>query len=343
MANHTAEKVRLIDVAEEASVSVSTASMALANRPEIHEDTRKRVVEAQKRLGYTPLRKRKSKHTSEKPVKRLGYLLVGGNLSDEALSITAHKLQAITAQKNIRLEIKAIEDTHDEELVVATALDFVEDLDGLVMSNRVDRNLIHSIQNSGKPFIITGSYEEMSNIDLDINVWSIDSDIIAMGHFAASHLIGEGHERIAFVCEELPRGQLNYRWLLGAKAAMEDHHLEINPDYIQTAGSPFAGGEPAAEKLVKMNAPPTGYIVPDIRVAAQFITAMKLRGVSVDASSLVLHGDKELARRYQVERYPRIEINDAIFLLAIEKLVEICHLRDAHSYKMLLPFRAFNF
>ncbi len=338
-------KIKLSDVAQAAKVSVSTASLALANRPEIREDTRQRVIDAKKQLGYKPLRKRTSATSStnaNKPLARLGYLLVGGRLSDEAFSITAHKLQDITTNKNIRLEINAIEDSDNPDHVIAKALHFAQDLDGLILSHKISRELIHSIIRTKKPFIIIGSYKELSNDDLDMNVQSIDSDTIAMGHLAASFLIKEGHKKIAFVCEELPQGQLNYRWLLGTKAALEDHHMQMEADCIQIAGKVFTGGEPAAEAFSTMKDPPTGFVVPDIRVAAQFMVAMKLRGIEIDPKSLVLHGCEELAKRYQVEDYPRIETNNDIHQLTIEKLIENCKNPDSYSYKMLLPFGTFN-
>ena len=50
------KRVTIIDVAKEAGVSRQTVSRAVNNRGEIRAETRERVLEAVKRLGYRPNR-----------------------------------------------------------------------------------------------------------------------------------------------------------------------------------------------------------------------------------------------------------------------------------------------
>ncbi len=339
------KKVKLIDVAKTANVSVATASLALANRPEISHATRQRVHQAKDDLGYKPLRvhvldkKEKGKVKNKSNVKRFGYILVNSQLSDDAFSIEIHKLQDVASKMDIRLEVAAIEDTGSDDTFIKNVLNIATGLDGLILSNDISRDLIRRVYETGTPFIVIGSYEEISSEDLDIPVCSIDSDTIAMGHLAASHLIKAGHTKIAFICETLPKGQLNYRWLLGVKAALDDANIPVNPEYIQVADHLFAGGEPAAKAFSEMKEPPTAFIIPDIRVAGQFVVAMKLRGIEVDPKSFIIYGDKELTKRYQVENYPRIELNELTYQVALEKLDEICKHTHSYLHKVLLPFK----
>lgn len=66
---------------------------------------------------------------------------------------------------------------------------------------------------------------------------------------------------------------------------------------------------------------------------------MKLRGLKVDPKSFIIHGDKGLTKRYQVENYPRIELNELIYQVALEKLDEICKHQHSYLHKLLLPFK----
>ncbi|MDN5307259.1 MAG: LacI family transcriptional regulator, partial [Eubacteriaceae bacterium] len=47
-------KVKIVDVAREANVSVATVSRVVNNIPLVNEETRERVLEAIKKTGYKP-------------------------------------------------------------------------------------------------------------------------------------------------------------------------------------------------------------------------------------------------------------------------------------------------
>jgi len=47
-------KVKIVDVAKEANVSVATVSRVVNNIPLVNEETRERVLAAIKRTGYKP-------------------------------------------------------------------------------------------------------------------------------------------------------------------------------------------------------------------------------------------------------------------------------------------------
>ena len=50
----TTEKIRIKDVAELAGVSVGTVDRVLHNRPNVSEDSRKKVEKALKEMDYRP-------------------------------------------------------------------------------------------------------------------------------------------------------------------------------------------------------------------------------------------------------------------------------------------------
>ena len=47
-------KVKIVDVAKEANVSVATVSRVVNNIPLVNEETRERVLKAIKKTGYKP-------------------------------------------------------------------------------------------------------------------------------------------------------------------------------------------------------------------------------------------------------------------------------------------------
>ena len=60
------KRVTLTDVAKEAGVALSTASLAINDKPRIADETKKKVIEAAKTLGYICPKLLKSEKHMEK-------------------------------------------------------------------------------------------------------------------------------------------------------------------------------------------------------------------------------------------------------------------------------------
>jgi LacI family transcriptional regulator len=341
------KKIRLVDIAAMAKVSVPTASLALANSPEINADTCKRVQMISKKLGYLRPGERHrwlEQKIPEQKSLRFGFLLVGRRLNDEVMTSMLHAMSIEASSLKIRLELKAIEDITSSEALKDQVVDFVRELDGVIVEGLVDSLLLNLIETSHIPYVVVGNMITQPGEIPPIAGHFVDWNVQAMGQLAAGRLLACGHQRIGFFCEKIFRGLWNYRWLMG----YHDAHWEagISPDksLVHISEEILVGGKPAADYFCSLENPPTAYICPDIRVAASFIDQMNRYGIRISPETLFLGGLPEIAPKYHMEAYPLIgQEVDKIGKIAIEYLLQL-HENPGMSPRFLqIPFITQNF
>lgn len=333
-------KVRLRDIAEKAEISISAVSMALADHPGIGEQTKRRVRQLSREMGYRSTRVRaESGNGAEKDVYRFGFLLLGARLEDEVVSGCLHGLTTSAATSGDRIEITAIEDASDPHLVARRALEYAKDLDGLLLMGMVGRELLTRLEESNIPSIVLGhAMVDPGPLKLN-NTLVITSDEIAMGLLAAARLIECGHTRIGFLCEHLIKGLAHSHWLAGYAWAHAAAKLPTDPALAHTSGG-SAAAEQAAVAFTQLDAPPTAFVVPDARVAARFLQAMGKRGCKVPDTNIVIGSQVHLVKRYHIEYYPLIlEDLDQLAGVAVRELRLLCQQGPRPRLsELLVPF-----
>lgn len=340
-------KVRLKDIAEQANVSISTVSMSLGNHPNIRRETRERVQALSDKLGYA----RKS-NAGRQPAAgvapnpqtlRFGYLLVGNNLKDEAKMVFVQALTFCASDLGFRFEMAGIERNQDPQEAVDRALSFAQQLDGLVLSGLVSPELLARLQELDIPFVLIGHLTEEQELALPDNCELIAFDCGAMGKIAAEYLFNRGHQKIGFISEVAPKGMTHDRWLDGYQLACLRHNSTQDPKWVHIAGKAFVGGEPAAEAMSRLKDPPTAYIIPDVRTAAFFISAMRERGLEVPLDSLVLGGEREVARLYRLDSCPMLSVDmDNLARVGLSRLRELCNHAKNYACNITVPIVMHN-
>ena len=336
----TKPKVRLRDIAEKAEISISAVSMALADHPGIGEQTKQRVRQLSREMGYRGTRVRpESGNGSEKQTYRFGFLLLGARLEDEVVSGCLHGLTTSAATSGDRIEITAIEDASDPHQVARRALEYAKDLDGLLLMGMVGRELLTRLEESNVPSVVLGhAMVDPGPLKLK-NTLVITSDEIAMGLLAAAKLIERGHTRIGFLCEHLIKGLAHSHWLAGYAWAHAAAKLPTEPALAHTSGG-SAAAEHAAEAFARLDAPPTAFVVPDARVAARFLEAMARRGCKVRDTDIVIGSQVHLVKRYHIEQYPLIlEDLNQLAGVAVRELRLLCQQGPRPRLsELLVPF-----
>jgi DNA-binding LacI/PurR family transcriptional regulator len=272
---------RLEDVAAEVGVSTASVSLVLRGAAGPSAATRERVLAAAARLGYRPdraaslLARRRSRLIGVMMDVRSSY---HGELVEDVHVAAEHHgydlvLSTVTRTRDEQRAVETLLDSRCEALVLLGPESSAEWLTAL------DRQL---------PVVIVGSPTPSAGVDV---VRASDDE--GMGA-AVDHLVGLGHQDIAFVDGGPGRVAAGRR--RGYAAAMRrhglaDHSLVIPGDHTEEAGTR------AAPAVTGGARPSTAVVSFNDRVAIGLLDALTRAGVTVPGDvSIVGYDDSPLSR-----------------------------------------------
>ncbi len=281
------------DVAREAGVSIATVSYVLNNTKHVSEETRRKVLEAARRLGYRPsniargLRARRS-HT-------LGYSwhpMPGGQIN-VILDTFLESMAAAAARRDYHILAYPTSTLSDEVSFYQEVLE-AERVDAFVLSNtNYDDPRIRFLMEAGVPFVAFGR----ANPDWDFP-W-VDVDGAAGMRKAVAHLVALGHQRIAFIA--WPEGSLSgEERLRGYREGMAAAGLSLRDEWIVRGEASHDVGCQAARKLMALppSLRPTAIIAVMDLMAVGAINALLDQGIRVGQDVAVVGFDDIPLARY---------------------------------------------
>lgn len=333
------KKVGLKQIAQAAGVSLSSVSMALADHPDMNEKTKLRIRQISRQMGYR--RPRKSADQQKKKVIRFGFVLLGSELEDEVHLGLFNALAAAAHGAGVRLEVRAMPDLNSPQAVIDDIFTFAAHLDGLVLSGYVDGPLLAELANAGIAHVSIGhTMVDVASIESSC-CQVVTCDEVAMAMLATRSLINSGHQRIAFVCERIPRGLWNERWLRGYHAVLIEQGIKLDPNLVQITGKIYTGAKPAIDRLMELHEKPTAYICPDIRIAASLVKALADHGVTLPPTDMILSGHERLLAHHRMQDWPWIGFDlTTIVAVAIRQLRHLHTEPMPCSSEVYIPFLA---
>jgi DNA-binding LacI/PurR family transcriptional regulator len=241
-----ANSVTLQDVAKLAGVSIGTASQALNNRPSVAQDTRMRVVDAARTLGY-PL-KETDNSSSENPMSIIGLLTkhdYGFPFEVNAFySYIQAGVESECRRHNLSLMFSNIEVDPANHPVVWPSMITEQRIDGLILAGTFIENTIGLLgQRVDIPIVLVDSYAP--NLSFDSIV--IENTIGAIT--AIDHLLAQGHAHIGVIgwAKNSPPS-VNERFM-GYNRALEAHNISTR--YVEESGLNREEGYNAATRLLQ--------------------------------------------------------------------------------------------
>lgn len=274
------------DIAKEAGVSVSTVSRVLNNSGYCSSETRMKVERAA--VDYYPniiaqeMVKGSSKvigvmvsHTAEYFFQNPFYSEVLLGICD-ALKEKQYRLLLLMNEKKVDL----------------VKLFYHRQIEGLLlMSAKMDDNMLEYLQEKKLRFVLIGDYHECS-----LPIVKVDIDNEKYAYEAVSYLVGIGHKRIGYISGPLSNGAC-YTRMQGYRKALEDCGIQVKEEYIQICDS---GTERealnAAKKLLYMPERVTAVFGFNDTVAISVYKAAEDLGLSVPEDiSVVGFDDSKIA------------------------------------------------
>lgn len=243
--------ITLRTVAERAGVSAMTVSNVINGRGKVSIQTRARVKEAIRLIGYVP--NIAARRLAGVARTRLGlvYSDIRSPFLSEVLLTTLASATAIGAQVVAR-EGRLPNREHAEQLVMELIDAGAE---GLLLVPPYAELLAESdyFRRLGVPAVAIAGAAPLAGMQ----TVRIDNRLAA--DQLTSHLIQRGHRRIAFIAGPLDHGDSQAR-LLGFQDAMDRHGLRAKPAFIRSGRFSFQSGCEAAEALLALRTRPTAVL-----------------------------------------------------------------------------------
>jgi LacI family transcriptional regulator len=245
--NHTTtQPVTLVDVARQAGVSRSTVSLVLRNSPLVAEETRQRVLTAIQELGYiynrgaARLRSQRS-HT------------IGLVITDIANPFFAELTIGVEATLEQQGYVALLANTSDTATKQARFLATIQEhqADGLLLcpARGTSVKAIKELSTHLPTALFTRSLPRLV-------VDYVGADNENGAEMAVTHLIGLGHQRIAFVGGPRDSSARRER-LRGYRNGLVRHDLAVDKSLLVTTDVTRADGHRAILPLLDLVDPPT--------------------------------------------------------------------------------------
>lgn len=319
----TTPRVRIMDVATLAGVSIGTVSNTLNHPDRVTPATRDRVLAAIGELGFVP--NQQARVLTGARNNTIGLVVV--DLLSPFFMEIAHAVERAASKAGYVVIFCNSENERDREA----------DLLHLLTAQRVVGVLLTPAGGStpgdedrqGTPLVLI-DFEDPAH------PCSVRVDHVEGGRLAAQHLIGLGHRRLAFV-GGLPDLRQFAQRVEGIKAAMADAGLDpAELVEVRADGIGVESGEVSAGRLLEGPAPATGVCCGNDMLAFGVYRGLTRAGVRVPEDvALVGYDDVEFAANWIVPltsiRQPTREMGR----LAAELLLE--HAADAgHVHRRLV-------
>ncbi|CAL9468445.1 Catabolite control protein A [Streptomyces sp. enrichment culture] len=263
---------RITDVARRAGVSPSTVSYALSGKRPISAETRRRVEEAARELGYRPQQGPPGYGTSK--VLAVAAPLRGGVHLPALMRLTQSVVTAARAHGHDVLLL-----THEEGLArcgTTAPADAVLVTDISLHDPRLP--LLRSLR---RPVVLIGLPADAHGLTC------VDLDYRAAGEVCAEHLARLGHRAVALAGpppEACLRGTASARRLVeGFTAAADRHRLASSVHPAERSEAPTL-----ADRVLRARPAPTAVVVQNDALLVPLLTAFRQRGVRVPEDLSVL-------------------------------------------------------
>lgn len=268
--NKKRQNVTIIDVARDCGVSYSTVSRVLNGYEHVKDSTRQRVLESAKKLDYVANLQARSLAGGKTQVIGLlvpsldnGYLAEIVRGADDELFRSDYNMMLYTTHRYQGKEseyVKSIYSGLTDGLLLLVPLTTTSYLDALQAQN-FPYVLIDQSDDTGK-----------SNI--------VDSTNWQGAYDATSYLIKLGHRRIAHIAGLQGLSSASER-LNGYQAALTDHDIPINPEYILQGNFNHEFGYKHAKTSIKMSNRPTAIFAANDLTAIGAMEAIREHQLSI--------------------------------------------------------------
>lgn len=269
------EAVTIKDIARALGLSTSTVSRALRDSHEISPETKKLVLEYAQKLNYHPnpialsLKERRSR--------TIGVIVC--EIANSYFSQVINGVESIAYQHGYNVIISQSRESFDREMLNLQYLTS-RSIDGLIISvsaETKDFSYFRELHQKGMPIVF------FDRIVDEIETHKVIVDNFKGAYDATLHLINNGYERIATVCNA-PELSIAKERLSGYKAAISEHGMEVHESmikYCNHGGMLLDEVETAVDELLGLPQRPDAIVASADKLTTGCLRSLKARGLKV--------------------------------------------------------------
>ena len=244
------------ELAEHLDISIGTVSRALNGKPDVNEETRRRVLEAAEKLGYVANQAGRSLRKGATGI--IGFMMQTGHditgQGDTFFMRVFDGMQTVLARHKLDLValLCSSEEDPDAYLKRIVARGFA---DGIILSaTRYQDPRFELLHKTKIPFITLGRSQT------DVGQPWYDLDFEGMAEDAIERLVARGHKRIAI---SRPHGDINLGHVFEnhCRVVLARHGLELDPANVYRSDPNETGGYHVAQQVMKSRDRPSAIIL----------------------------------------------------------------------------------
>lgn len=191
-----ARRITLEEIARESGVSLATVSLVLRDKPGVNAETRRRVLETARDLGYR--KKRSTEQASQKDIQQIGVVMKARAddipQSNPFYSPVLAGIEFVCRKQHINLLYATVPVDAENHVAELPRILQEQAMDGmLLVGTFVDTTLAQIIHHDAQPIVLVDAYIAENGYD------SVITDNFAGAYQAVSYLIDKGHRDIGLV------------------------------------------------------------------------------------------------------------------------------------------------
>lgn len=276
--------VTIIDIAEQAGVSVATVSRVLNGKPDVREATAQAVRRTIERLNYSPnaaargLVHRKS---------QLIAMMVPDIGSPSFPELARGIMDAVKAHG---YSVMLFDTNHDEMVRETVQLLQSKQVDGAILSfDSATREELVSLRDVQLPIV------QMYRKTPEITGPTVSIDNVQSGYRATRYLIERGHTEIGHITTGT-QTQSGYERLHGYRKALEEACIDYRPELVQTGSHSYTSGVESMDRLLALAVRPTAVFCTHDLMAAGAYRSIHEHGLAIPEDvSVVGHDNIDLS------------------------------------------------
>lgn len=321
------------DIATAAKVSQSTVSRVLNDAPTqvpIAAETRERVLTAARKLGYRP-------NPLARGLRGAPTMLLGAVVRDITDPFFAGAIEALSVEAMARGYNVVLGHAHGraDEAIALTAVLETRHCDAIVLLGDMQDQprLLADLADSIVP--VVGLWQGSSPLEVS----TVDVDNRAGTRAGLDHLVGLGHERIAFIVAR-PLGDIREREA-AFMTFMSERSLAVPEAYVRHVQNSPSGGEDATRALLALDVPPTAIMTSTDTLAVGVLHAAHLLGRAVPQELSVVGFDDILLASHTVPALTTLRMpTAAIVAEGVQRAIDLVRdprLRREPSVSVVKP------
>ncbi|MBF0748812.1 LacI family DNA-binding transcriptional regulator [Mammaliicoccus lentus] len=306
-------KISIYDVAKLANVSQSTVSRVLNNYPYIKPETKQKVLNAIKELGFSP--NEIARGLANNKTNTIGLIIE--NISNSFYSETAHII--LREARKYNYEVIIIDSESDKENFKKSIDSLMaKRVDGIIVaSTRMTNDIIVNLIDKNFPIITYNRriYKDSYNSHVVL-------DNFLGANMAIEHLVKLNHKRIAYISGPL-RYSTFYDRLQGFLSSINTYNLEVDEEIMYMDKLEYKKVYDFAKKLMNSNNPPTAYFSSTDNMALAVMEAAVSEGLKIPEDiSVIGCDDIDISGNSFIQLTTIAQQKERMATLTIEKLMK---------------------